>query len=330
VSTLSGRLTAAVLAHVRRNSSPYLVLLVGLASFTITALLLTPGHFWGDDWTLYIRQAEGIIHLRTGDVVNDARFTVDNSIGPAFSPRVYPWGTALLLVTPIAALGRNIAALKLTMAFSMSVVAMSMFAVARRRMSTVAAFVAVACITLALPLIQWADVIGSDIPYVAVVGLCLAVFARWFADGKFDRRRIMWLGALGALAFSFRQEGLTALAALFVAVAWFRLSESRSRQTLITTAKDLTVGGSVFVVITAVLQVLLPYELLPSYEGAGMSRIRPNLMPYPCRRQRTGLYSSQRHRVEALIGVAGMGAVGGRVHLPGRRVGAHGPSPRCA
>lgn len=294
-------LVSAAIAHLRRHSARYLVALVGLASFTITALMLTPGHFWGDDWTLYIRQAEGIVHLRTGDVVRDARFTVDESIGPPFSPRVYPWGTAMLLAVPIAALGRHIAALKLTMAFSMAVASMTLFAVARRRMSTAAALASACCVGLALPLIQWADVIGSDIPYVAAVGICLAVFARWFAHGGFDRRRIMWLGALGAMAFSFRQEGLTALAALLAAAAWFRLSASRTRESLRSTATDLAAGAGVFVIVTAALQVLLPYELLPSYEGAGMSRIRPNLMPYlRAAGNEFGLYSSQRHRVEAL------------------------------
>jgi len=27
-------------------------------AFLVALSLLTPGHFWGDDWTLYVRQAE--------------------------------------------------------------------------------------------------------------------------------------------------------------------------------------------------------------------------------------------------------------------------------
>lgn len=279
----------------------WLVFAFGITSFTLTALLLTPGHFWGDDWTLYIRQAEGIVHLRTGDVVRDARFTVDESIGPAFSPRVYPWGTAMLLAVPIAALGRNIAALKLTMAFSMSVVTMTFFSLTRRRASAAAAVAAASCIALSLPMLRWADVIGSDIPYVAAVGICLAVFARWHMEGGFDRRRFVVLGALGAMAFSFRQEGLTVLAALLAGAAWSRLWYSRKLATLKKTALDLTLAAAAFLGITALLAFLLPYEILPSYEGSGPNRIRPSIIPYlRGMGDQYGLFSGTTDRIEAL------------------------------
>lgn len=287
----------AVIGFIRR----YPWVIIGLGAFTLTALLLLPGHSWGDDWTLYIRQAEGIVHRRTGDVVRDARFTYDNSIGPDFTPRVYPWGTAMLLAVPIAFLGRNIAALKLTEAFAMAVAAMAFYAMARRRMSGTAALVGVVCIGISYPLISWADYIGSDIPYLAVVALCLAVFARWFSTDNLGRREVMLLGALGALAFAVRQEGLTVLAVLLAAAAWYRLSASRSRDSVRSTALDLGLGVGVFAVITAALQVLLPYQLLPSYEGSGLGRIRPSLSPYlRAAGNQFSIYSKPHHRVEAL------------------------------
>lgn len=279
----------------------WLLLAIGLASFAITALLLTPGHFWGDDWTLYVRQAEGILHLRTGDVVRDARFTVDESIGPAFSPRVYPWGTALLLLAPIAVFGRHIAALKLTMAFSMGVVTMTFFAVSRRRMGYAAAFGAACCIALSLPMLRWADVIGSDIPYVAAVGVCLAVFARWHTMGGFDRRRVIVLGALGAITFAFRQEGLTMFVALMAGVAWSGVWASRTMASVKATAVNLTAGVATFVGVTLVGWILLPYELLPSYEGSGIGRIRPSIFPYlRAMGDQYGVFSGARNRIEAL------------------------------
>jgi 4-amino-4-deoxy-L-arabinose transferase-like glycosyltransferase len=291
------RALRAVINVIRR----YPWVLVGLGAFTLTALLLLPGHWWGDDWALYVRQAEGLVHHRTGDVVRDARFTYDNSIGPDFTPRVYPWGTAMLLAVPIAFLGRNIAAMKLTEAFAMGVAAMAFYSMARRRMSGTAALAGAVCISISYPLISWADYIGSDIPYLAVVALCLAVFARWFATDNLGRRQVMLLGALGAAAFAFRQEGLTVLAVLLAAAAWYRLSASRSRETIRSTAVDLALGVGVFTVITAVLQVLLPYQLLPSYKGSGLGRIRPSVSPYlRAAGNQFSIYNKSHHRVEAL------------------------------
>lgn len=264
----------------RHLAHRWLPLAVGMLAMLLTALLLIPGHSWGDDWALYLRQSEGILHFKVRDVVHDARFTVDNSIGPEFSPRVYPWGTALLLLIPRALFGRSVPALKLTEAFALGVAAAAWFAAGRRRMSTSAALAGASCFMLSLPLLKWANYVGSDIPYVAIVGLCLAAFARWFAKDTLDRRHVMLIGVLGAAAFAFRQEGLTVLVALLAAAAWHRLSRSFTVKSLKTTAIDVGLGVAAFAVVTGVLQVLLPYQMLPSYKGSGGSRIGESLSTY--------------------------------------------------
>ena len=264
----------------QRLARRWLPLAVGTLAMLLTALLLIPGHSWGDDWALYLRQSEGILHFKVRDVVHDARFTVDESIGPEFSPRVYPWGTALLLLIPRALFGRSVPALKLTEALALGIGAAAWFAAGRRRMSTAAALAAAFCFMLSLPLIKWANYVGSDIPYVAIVGVCLAAFARWFAKDTLDRRHIILLGVLGAAAFAFRQEGLTVVVALLAAAAWHRLSRSFTVQSLKATAIDVGLGAAAFAAVTGVLQVLMPYQMLPSYKGSGGSRIGESLSVY--------------------------------------------------
>ncbi|HNJ97216.1 MAG TPA: hypothetical protein PLV13_03775 [Ilumatobacteraceae bacterium] len=264
----------------RRLTHRWLPLGVGMLAMLLTALLLIPGHSWGDDWALYLRQSEGILHFKVRDVVHDARFTVDKSIGPEFSPRVYPWGTAMLLLIPRALFGRSVAAFKLTEAFALGVGAAAWFAMGRRRMSNSAALAGALCFMISLPLIKWANYVGSDIPYVAVVGVCLAVFARWFANDTLDRRHVVLLGVLGAVAFAFRQEGLTVMVALLAAAAWYRMSRSLTLQSLKSTAGDVGLGVAAFAVVTGVLQVLMPYQMLPSYKGSGGSRISESLTTY--------------------------------------------------
>ena len=55
------------------------------------------GHTWGDDFTLYLRQAASLFDGNIGQVIADNHFNVDNAAKPGFSPYVYPWGLPLLL-----------------------------------------------------------------------------------------------------------------------------------------------------------------------------------------------------------------------------------------
>ena len=63
------------------------------------------GHWWGDDWALYIRQAEGLLTGTPTACLQENEFTVTMSRGSEFSPPLYPWGFPLMLVPFIAAFG---------------------------------------------------------------------------------------------------------------------------------------------------------------------------------------------------------------------------------
>ena len=67
-----------------------------------------PGHWWGDDWALYIRQAEGLLHFDPGEVARANEYTVTHSRGAAFSPALYPWGFPLLLALAIPFTGSGV------------------------------------------------------------------------------------------------------------------------------------------------------------------------------------------------------------------------------
>ena len=247
---------------------------------------MVPGHFWGDDWTLYVRQADALLHGGVQRVIDDVTFTARNSAMREFTPEGYPWGTPALLTIPLALFGRSIAAMKLTMAMSLGLAVAAWYAVARRWVGPTAAIGGAALMMVSLPLISWTNLIASDIPYLAAVGLTALTFARATGAGAPSFRRVVGVGAMAALTFAFRQEGLAVLVAVVVAFAsshWHAgapsgsFNRQRIADWLRPTVRDAAVAGVTFVTVTALVRVVLPSQVLPRYSTAGPAQIRPNL-----------------------------------------------------
>ena len=250
------------------------------------AVLLVPGHFWGDDWTLYVRQAEGLLHGRVHRVVADVTFTARHSTMREFTPEGYPWGTPALLTIPIALFGRSIAAMKLTMALSFGCAVAAWYSVGRRWVGPLAGFCGATLMMVSLPLVSWTNLIASDIPYLAAVGLTALVVAHTTSSASTPLRGAVGVGAMAALTFAFRQEGLAVLmAAVFaLAVRRWNMSEAgngtirdRVRSWRGAAARQASAAIAAFVIITVLVRLVLPSQLLPRYSGAGPGRIRSNL-----------------------------------------------------
>ena len=84
---------------------------LALVVAAIAAVMLgsrRPGHWWGDDWALYIRQADGLLHFDPSKVARANEFTVTRSSGAPFSPALYPWGFPLALALAIPFVGSGV------------------------------------------------------------------------------------------------------------------------------------------------------------------------------------------------------------------------------
>ena len=167
--------------------------------------------------------------------------------------------------------------MKITMALCFGVATAAWMTVARRRLPSAAAIGAVGCMVISLPLVSWANLVGSDLPYLAVVGITVAAFARWTTSPVIGRHHAVALGALTALAFAFRQEGLLLLLAVLVAAVAPQLLRSRSRAGLRVTAARCGAITGVFLTLTLALHLVLPSQVLPRYAEAGLGQVRSNL-----------------------------------------------------
>lgn len=291
ISPLRGRpLTAATTISRRRGRYEIaLVAICLLATFLLVVLLVRrPGHWWGDDWALYVRQAEGLTGLSVGEVIADNRFTVERSGLPEFSPLVYPWGYPLLLAPFVAVLGTDLDRLVVAQAAMFCWFLGAWWLLARRRVGAPLAFLGLAVLALSPQFVRWAELIQSELAYMAVALTGLVVLdrpsvRRSLVDPTAPWWPPMMLGLLGAAAFEVRREGLAVMAAIGVAqliALWPQIH--RWRRTGWRPFATADAGGLLLRLaapwasalgMVLVLQVLLPATLVPGYEGNGLHNV---------------------------------------------------------
>ncbi len=241
------------------------------------------GHWWGDDWALYIRQAKGLIDGEPGRVIEENRFTVEASRGAAFSPPLYPWGFPLLLAPFVAVLGTDLDRLTIVPVLSASVFACSWYLLAKPRIGTIAALTGVGVVALSPLVLSWSELIQSELPFMAVTGMALVGLDRATASGVLTRSGAAWwplvlLGCGAAASFSVRREGLAVVAAIAASQAaaliatrdeqWW--NDRVHRRVL---AARLLLPHSTALLLVGLLQAVLPSTLVPQYTGTSVANV---------------------------------------------------------
>ena len=239
------------------------------------------GHWWGDDWALYIRQAQGLLDGHPNRVLEENEFTVTMSRGAAFSPPLYPWGFPLLLAPFIAVVGADVDALAVVPVLSACVFAWCWYALARPRIGQLPALVGVAAVTITPLLLSWTELIQSEWPFLAAVGVPLVALDRIARTDALVGRNgrvapLIMIGLLAAAVFTVRREGLAMvgaigaaqLAALWAAGldAWF----GSARETRRLVAR-LALPHATFLAGVGLLQITLPSTVVPRYDGTSVT-----------------------------------------------------------
>ncbi len=242
-----------------------------------------PGHWWGDDWALYIRQAQGLLDGHPGRVFDENRFTVENSAGAEFSPPLYPWGFPLVLAPFVAIVGADVDQLAIVPVLCAAVFACCWYALAKPRLGQVPATVGVIAVTITPLLLSWTELIQSEWPFLAITGVALVWLDRVAVSGGFVEHGRRWaplvlVGMLAAAAFSVRREGLAVFVAIAAAqiVALSEFSPRPWRLDLVAIRRlmaRLAVPHAVGLAIVGGLQVILPSTIVPKYAGTGIGNV---------------------------------------------------------
>jgi hypothetical protein len=272
-----------------RLREPIILAAIVVAMAIVALLARRSGHWWGDDWALYVRQAEGLVQFRPGEVIADNRFTVEQSGLPEFSPPVYPWGYPIVLAPFVAVLGTDLDRLMLAQIFCFGWFLVMWHRLARPRVGAVLALVGTGVLALSPQYLRWSELIQSELAFIAVAATALVVLDR-------ERTRAtlvavgssLWplvgVGVAAAAAFSVRREGLAMLPAIFVTQAaalalWWRALGPTERASLRSNAVWARLAGRLAVpyaamaTTIALLQVVLPSTLVPRYQGNGIHNV---------------------------------------------------------
>ncbi|MFZ8998215.1 MAG: hypothetical protein ACO3D0_07565 [Ilumatobacteraceae bacterium] len=237
------------------------------------------GHWWGDDWALYLRQAEALLDGSPGRVLRENDFTVSNSLGAGFSPTLYPWGFPLLLAPFVAALGNDLDRLAVVPVLAASAFSVAWYLLARRHVAVVPALLGSSAVVLSPLVLGWTELIQSELPFMAVVAWSLVLLDRLVDSERLVGPTVrilplVGLGTCAAAAFAVRREGLALLAAIAIAqlgaigAAW-----RRGRRPGLADVILLTLPHQVFVVTTWLLQIVLPTTVIPSTTGASLLNV---------------------------------------------------------
>jgi hypothetical protein len=241
------------------------------------------GHWWGDDWALYVRQAQSLLDGETARVFDENRFTVEASTDSSFSPPLYPWGYPLMLAPFIAVVGTDIDQLAIVGVLSACLFACCWYLLATPRLGALVALTGTAAITLSPLLLGWTELIQTELPFMAVTGLALVGLDRAVASGVLTRTTApIWpliaLGCGAAAAFTVRREGLAMVPAIAAAQLaalyatrdqrWWRVDAGRNRIALALLVPHLTA-----LAVVGLLQLILPSTLVPKYDGTSVANV---------------------------------------------------------
>lgn len=219
-----------------------------------------PGHYWGDDFALYLRQASSLFgDLSVREVIADNQYMLDHSYKSNFSPPIYPWGWPLILAIPIRIVGLNIDQL-FFVSIALYVLALAFwYWFALQRVGRLTALVGLLAIGTSPIYIDWTEQLHTELPFMLFAFATLIVI---------DRNRGRWLaswrpgvaaGVLAAAAFSTRREGLALVGAIGLALVADRVYADRDRRWL------ALAPFAVFGLAVLLLQLVLPSTLLPHY-----------------------------------------------------------------
>ena len=213
----------------RPSASIACALLIGV--FYLTTI--RAGHAWGDDFSLYIRHAQNIVH---GLPYSETGY-IYNPHNPDVGPKLYPPGFPLLLAPVIGIFGSHLRPMKILVIalFAGSLLVMIFLFRNVLSMSYVAALVLIVGLN---PFFwQFKDQILSDIPFLFFALLSLGLFAYADAsDGSARRRSVLALlsGVAAYAAYATRTLGFTLIPCFVVHDLW-RFRRLRSTATLATT-----------------------------------------------------------------------------------------------
>jgi 4-amino-4-deoxy-L-arabinose transferase-like glycosyltransferase len=231
------------------------------------------GHWWGDDWALYVKQAQSLLDGNPGHAAAQNQFTIDGSVGPVFSPPIYPWGYPLLLAPFVAVVGADVDQLSIVSVLSASAFACAWYGLARPRLERIPTLIGTVAVSITPLLFDWTELIQPELPFLAITATALVGLDRLAASGSLVsiESRVAPLALLGlgaAASFMVRREGLAVVGA--IAAAQLATGAVKATKPIIV---RVLVPYATALVSVGIVMATLPTTLVPRYTGNSLTNV---------------------------------------------------------
>ena len=211
-----------------------MALAIGAVVAGLALLLRTSWHPWGDDFAGYLLQAHAVAAgtMKAEALLNGSLLAASDSF-PA--PAAYPWGFPTLIWIDSWIGGWGLLPLKVIGGLSLGIAAAFTFALGRSFLSRSASVLAAVLVGLQPELLRSADLVLSDLPYLAVVAVALYQMDRSYRTAASEGwRGGPWLAAvLAVAAITIRATGVI-VPATFVTMLGYLWVATPGRRAAIT------------------------------------------------------------------------------------------------
>ena len=213
-----------------------LVAIVAVAA-VFSSWCIHPGHNWGDDFALYMDQAQPQIYGTSDDLIQASQFTAEHS-DVVFGPQVYPPGFPLLLSPFMVLFPLNFPVLKGFCAIFFLLTLLVLFRWFRQReIAPMAALAGVVMIGWHPVYLGFTDQVLSDLPFLFFSTLALLFLGNHRQGWSYNLK----LGIILIAAVSIREVGLLLVGPLLL-VLWSNRREAKP-SIFLPLAMVLGVGG---------------------------------------------------------------------------------------
>ena len=262
-----------------------ILLIVIIASGTLSHFTLRAGHDWGGDFALYVHQAKGLVDGGLEQLLVRNRSSMLHSTamtGPSLriGPFLYPWGFPLLLSPVYALFGENIMAMKVyEILFLMLSLAVTFYLFVNE-LGPARALGIVVFFAFNPFMLDLVNTVGSDLPYHLLALLSLLFIRKLLLRRYWVTPAVTALltGLLIGFAFLIRTNGIVLVGVLLFSQLIRYRSQLRSPIDFLRTNAQEALPY-----VSFALGVLIASALLPDGSGSHLdflARLTPGKLAY--------------------------------------------------
>lgn len=182
--------------------------------FFSSIFVICNGHNWGGDFSQYIAQSRAMLNDDIDSWLKKQSFIIAEST-PGFSPLIYPWMTAVILLPIYSIFGMNLFVFKLAEIFLLALAWCAFFLFMRLKENSKVAMILTTILIFNAHYIFLTDNVLSECPFLFFAFLSIFLFYRRnFSKENFTFYSFM-LGATIFFAVNTRTLGIALLIALF-------------------------------------------------------------------------------------------------------------------